>query len=153
MDTERLAGRVRDSARPLADAAELDLVEVAIRGEGARRLIRVVVDRKGGVDVDRCARLSRELAPRLDALSELDDGYALEVTSPGVGYPLRDRRAFERVEGRQVLVHRRVGDSPVAQVRGTVLEAGDAAVLLEVDGAQVRVPYDEIAKATQSLPW
>lgn len=149
MEQERLAERVRTLAQPFADAAGIDLVEVAIRGEGARRLVRVIVDAKGGVDVDRCARLSRELDQRLDALSDLDGGYALEVTSPGVDYALRDRRAFDRVEGRQVLVHRREG----AQVRGTVLDAGDEAVLLEVDGAQVRVPYDEIAKARQRLPW
>lgn len=153
MDTERLAERVRDSARQLADAADLDLVEVAVRGEGARRLVRVIVDRRGGVDVDRCAELSRELGRRLDALSELDDGYALEVTSPGLSYPLRDRRAFDRVTGRTVLIHRRGEEGGVTQLRGNVLDVEDAAVLLEVDGTRVRVPYDEIAKATQSLPW
>ncbi len=153
MNTGRLAEQVRDSAQPLVDAADLDLVEVAIRGEGSRCLVRVVVDRKGGVGVDRCADLSRELGTRLDALSELDTGYALEVTSPGVDYPLRDQRAFDRVEGRPVLVHRRDDDGDVAQLRGTVRTAEAEAVVLEVDGTPVRVPYDEIAKATQSLPW
>jgi ribosome maturation factor RimP len=153
MGTERLAERVRDRAQALADAADLDLLEVAIRGEGSRRVVRVIVDRKGGVDVDRIADLSRELNPRLDELSELDPGYALEVTSPGVHYPLRDQRAFDRVEGRAVLVHRRDADGRVQQLRGTVRAAEAEEVVLDVDGAHVRVPYEEIHKATQSLPW
>jgi ribosome maturation factor RimP len=153
MGTERLAERVRDRAQALADAADLDLLEVAIRGEGSRRVVRVIVDRKGGVDVDRIADLSRELNPRLDELSELDPGYALEVTSPGVHYPLRDQRAFDRVEGRAVLVHRRDADGRVQRLRGTVRAAEAEEVVLDVDGAHVRVPYGEIEKATQSLPW
>jgi ribosome maturation factor RimP len=153
MERERLAERVRVSAQPLADAAGLDLVEVAIRGEGPRRLVRVVVDRKGGVDLDRCAELSQELGPRLEELSELDGQYALEVSSPGVDYPLRDQRAFDRVEGRTVLVHRLDTDGSVVQLRGAVRGAEAEAVVLEVDGERVRVPYDAIARATQSLPW
>lgn len=144
---------VRQTAAPLADAANLDLVDVEVKGEGPRRLVRVIVDRRGGVDVDACQNLSQRLGARLDELSELDDGYVLEVTSPGVDHPLRDRRAFDRVQGRAVLVHRRRDDGRLEQVRGTVQVAGDDAVVLSVEGATVRIGYPEIAKATQSLPW
>jgi ribosome maturation factor RimP len=153
VETDTLAARIRAAAAPLVDAASLDLVDVVVRGQGPRRVVRVVVDRKGGVDIDTCARLSRELEPRLDALNELGAGYVLEVTSPGVDAPLRDRRAFDRVEGRAVLVHRRDDDGRLEQVRGTVLAAEAEAVLLDVGGEPVRVPYDRVAKATQSLPW
>lgn len=153
MDTDVLGARIRAAAAPLVHAASLDLVEVTVRGQGSRRLVRVAVDRKGGVDVDACSSLSRELEPELDALNELADGYVLEVTSPGVDAPLRDRRAFDRVEGRSVLVHRRREDGHLEQVRGVVRAAEPDAVLLDVDGQPVRVPYDQVTKATQSLPW
>ena len=136
----------------MADA-DLDLVDVQVRGEGARRLVRVIMDRKGGVDLGRCTEVSRALSARLDALDALDAGYTLEVTSPGIDAPLTGRRAFDRVEGRTVLVHRSGGDAGVTQIRGTVRAAEADAVVLDVDGAELRVPYDEIAKATQSLPW
>lgn len=144
---------VREQAAPLVADADLDLVDVQIRGEGARRLVRVIVDRKGGVDLERCSAVARALSARLDALAALDAGYTLEVTSPGVDAPLADRRAFDRVEGRAVLVHRSAADGGVAQIRGTVRAAEAEAVVLEVDGAELRVPYAEIFKATQSLPW
>jgi len=148
-----LVERVESLAEPLVSAAALDLVDVQLRGEGARRLVRIVVDRKGGVDLAGCAALSRTLRDELDQLPELQTGFSLEVTSPGVDAPLRDRRAFERVEGRGVLVHRDLGDGRLVQVRGTVRGADEQDLVLEVDGAPLRVPYNQIAKATQSLPW
>ncbi len=165
---EELIERVRAVAAPLASAEGLDLVEVAVRGSGPSRLVRVAVDRKGGVDLARCEALSRRLAGELDGLAALDAGYRLDVGSPGVDRPLVDRRDFDRVEGRAVLVHRAAADraaDPDAhrdthrdaqrtiEVRGTVRAAEDDAVVLDVDGADVRVPYPEIVKATQSLPW
>lgn len=137
----------------MAHAASLDLVDVEVKGDGPGRLVRVTVDRRGGVDVDACQDLSRGLGARLDELSEFDDGYVLEVTSPGIDHPLRDQRAFDRVQGRAVLVHRRGVDARLEQVRGTVQAADDDAVVLSVEGSTVRIRYPEIAKATQSLPW
>lgn len=144
---------VRALAEPLALENDLDLVDVQVKGSGPRRLVRVIVDRKGGVDLGTCQRLSQRLSSRLDEVDPLDDRYALEVTSPGVDHPLADRRAFDRVEGRDVLVHRDAGDGRVLQVRGRVAGTDDEAVVLDADGESVRVRYDEIVKATQSLPW
>jgi ribosome maturation factor RimP len=150
--TDREA-RVRDLAAPLADARHLDLVDVMIKRSGSNRLVRVIVDRKGGVDVDTCQALSRDLSDLLDREDPIDGRYALEVTSPGTDHPLRDRAAFDRVEGRAVLVHRRgAGDVP-EQVRGTVTRAEAEAVVLDVDGEAVHVPYAEIVTAKQALPW
>lgn len=167
-------------AEPLAVAAALDLVEVQRKGSGPRTLLRVVVDRKGGVDLAACQELSRRLSDALDAAEaagtvRLPDGYRLEVTSPGTDHPLRDRRAFERVEGREVLVTRSVtgvdgatgspatdggdgagagsGPEAVEQVQGTVRGADEDAVEIATDEGTVRVAYGEIVKATQRLPW
>jgi ribosome maturation factor RimP len=147
------AARVRALAEPLAARLDVELVDVEVRGSGPRRLVRVIVDRKGGVDLSSCQRLSRGLSAALDEADPFPDRYALEVTSPGTGRPLRDRRAFARVEGRDVLVHRSQEGGPVTQLRGTVVGADDDAVLLAVEGQILRVPYEDIRKATQSLPW
>lgn len=144
---------VRALAEPLARQAEVDLVDVQVKGSGSRRIVRVIVDCKGGVDLGTCQRLSRQLSARLDEVDPIGDRYALEVTSPGIDHPLSDPRAFDRVEGRQVLVHRDAGDGRVLQVRGRVAAVDDEAVTLDADGEQVRVRYGEIVKATQSLPW
>ncbi|HEY8341279.1 MAG TPA: ribosome maturation factor RimP [Egibacteraceae bacterium] len=145
--------RVRALTEPLAAAAGLDLIAVEVKGAGSRTLVRVVVDRKGGVDLATCQALSRELSEALDAEDPIAGRYTLEVTSPGVDHPLTDQRAFYRVEGRSVLVHRTTGEDRLEQIRGTVVAAEPDAVVLDVDGEEVRVPYAEVAKATQTLPW
>jgi ribosome maturation factor RimP len=134
---------------------------VQVKGAGSRTVVRVVIDRKGGIDLESCQRLSGELSAALDAVDPIKGRYVLEVTSPGIDYPLTNRAAFDRVEGRMVLVHRRrksgVGDpeeaGAVTQLRGRVTAAGPDAVVLDVEGEPVPVPYREIVKATQMLPW
>ncbi len=148
-----LPEQVEALAVPHVAAAGLDLLDVAVKGAGRERLVRVVVDRKGGVDLGTCQGVSRALADDLDALDGLDGTYRLEVTSPGVDAPLRDRGAFDRVEGRPVLVRRDAGDGRIVELRGTVTTAGIDAVVLDVDGDPVDVPYSEISTATQRLPW
>jgi ribosome maturation factor RimP len=149
---DALRDTVTSLARPLAEARGLALVSVEVKGTGGRGLVRVRVDRKGGVGVADCQELSRELSDALDEADPIEDRYALEVTSPGVDHPLTDRAAFDRVEGRPVLVHRG-GDGAPREVRGTVRAAEEDAVVLDVDGTEVRIPYGDIAKATQALPW
>lgn len=144
---------MRALVEPLAADAAVDVVDVQVRGSGGRRLVRVVVDRRGGVDLATCQGLSRRLSARLDDDDPVEGSYSLEVTSPGVGHPLRDRRAFERVLGRDVLVHRRGADGRVLQIGGTVTGAEADAVVLDVDGAPMRIAYAEIVKAAQRLPW
>jgi len=115
-------------------------------------LVRVIVDRKGGIDLASCQRLSNELSAALDAADPIESRYVLEVTSPGVDYPLTDQAAFSRVEERVVLIHR--GEpGTVSQLRGKVTAADPDAVVLDVEGETIRVPYREIIKATQVLPW
>lgn len=155
MEAADETAQVAALARPLAEHGGVDLVDVQVKGTGGRRLVRVVVDRKGGIGLEECRDLSRALSDVLDAEDPLDGAYALEVTSPGVDHPLRDRAAFDRVEGRLVVVHRdaAAGAEAPAELRGTVTAAEEDAVVLDVDGEAVRVRYTEIRKATQALPW
>lgn len=145
--------QVRRLAEPLAKTADVELVDVEVKGSGSRRIVRLVVDREGGVDLATCENLSRTLSARLDEEDPVAGRYTLEVTSPGTQRPLSDQRSFERVQDRPVLVHRDAGDGRVLQLEGTVVAAEGDALVLDVDGEHTRVPYDEITKATQRLPW
>ena len=141
---------VREFARPLAADAGLDLVDVQVKGSGPRTLVRVLVDRKGGIGLTDCQDLSRALSRALDDADPIDSRYQLEVSSPGVTHPLRTQRDFDRVEGRSVVVRRREAGG---EVKGVVVVAAESEVVLEADGARTPVPYADIEKATQVLPW
>ncbi|MBA2528729.1 MAG: hypothetical protein H0V19_01995 [Euzebyales bacterium] len=147
------AAWVRAEVAPLAVEAAVDVLDVRVDRAGARTLVRVTVDRKGGVDVGVCQSLSRRLSARLDKRDAVPGHYELQVTSPGTDRPLRDRADFDRVEGRPVLVQHRTSPNRVEQVRGIVRRAEETAVVLAEDDRELAVPYDEIVKATQALPW
>lgn len=146
--------RVRSLAEPLVAGAGLDLVDVEVKRGRGPALVRIVVDRKGGVPLQACDEVSRALSSRFDAVDPIDGRYTLEVTSPGVDRPLRDRAAFDRIEGRDVRVTHRDEDGQEHTVEGRVLAAEpDAVRLRDADDGEVRVAYDRIDTAVQRLPW
>ncbi|HEX6257494.1 MAG TPA: hypothetical protein VFZ70_16915 [Euzebyales bacterium] len=151
---DRPASLIRDLVERQAGELNVDVLAVEHKGAGSRQVVRVVVDRKGGVAVGTCQRLSQRLSEQLDELDPIGGRYTLEVTSPGVDWPLTDRSAFDRVEGRQVLIHRRVDADRVDQVRGRVVRAGPDAVEIDDGGdSAVLVAYTDIVTAAQALPW
>ena len=117
---------------PVARAHGLDLEDVTITPAGRRRLLRVVVDRDGGVDLDLVAEVSTDVSRALDG-SEVMGGqsYVLEVTSPGVDRPLTEPRHWRRNAGRLVAATLADGGT----LTGRVTAADDSGVTLDVDGA------------------
>lgn len=154
MMTDTPESVIADLAQRAAQADDVAVLAVDVKGQGSRQVVRVVVDRKGGVGLDVCERISRQVSAHLDDADPIGGRYSLEVTSPGLDWPLTDHAAFDRVEGRDVLVHRRTPTGTVEQVRGRVVGADGARVELDDGtGDTVAIAYGDIVKATQALPW
>ncbi|MGH3510252.1 MAG: ribosome maturation factor RimP [Nocardioidaceae bacterium] len=128
---------------PLA-AVGLDVEAVELTAAGRRRLLRVAVDKDGGLTLDDVADATREVSRLLDE-SELmgDHSYTLEVTSPGVDRPLTLARHWRRNVDRLVKVRQSDGTS----YAGRILAADDEGATVEVDGTKHRIPYADVAKA------
>ncbi|GGI06520.1 ribosome maturation factor RimP [Egicoccus halophilus] len=152
-DEARLPERVRELASPLADDLDVELVDVEVKGSGTRRLVRLVADAEGGLDVDVIAALSRRVGSALDERDLIPSSYTLEVTSPGVDRPLRRPRDFARNVGREVRLVREQDAPGDREVTGTVVVADDSSVTLEVDGDEVVVPLADIDHGKVVLPW
>ncbi|HEX9022464.1 MAG TPA: ribosome maturation factor RimP [Geobacteraceae bacterium] len=99
-----VAARVKELAEPLAASLGLELVEVEYRQEGGRMVLRLFIDREGGVTLDDCAAVSRELAEILDVEDFIHSRYSLEVSSPGLDRPLRRAEDYQRFTGRLVKI-------------------------------------------------
>jgi ribosome maturation factor RimP len=131
---------------PAVTAAGFDLEDLRDEAAGRRRVLRIVVDADGGVDLDGVAELSRAVSAALDE-SDVMGGtpYVLEVTSPGVDRPLTAERHWRRAVGRLVRVR------PVAEgateFTGRVRDADGDGAVLDVDGDVRRVAYAEVASA------
>lgn len=109
----------------------LDLDAVELRGTGPKRLLRVVVDRDGGVPLDVITKTSRELSGELDRSEVMGViGYTLEVTSRGVDRPLTLTRHWTRNIGRLVVITTTAG----ARIRGRIAGASDERISLDGDG-------------------
>jgi ribosome maturation factor RimP len=143
-----LAAAVGAALEPTARAAGFDLEGVEIIPAGRRRLLRVVVDRDGGLDLDAVAVASRELSTALDGESVMGDlAYTLEVTSPGVDRPLTEPRHWRRAIGRLVEAPLRDGGS----VRGRINAADDTTVTFAVDGSEQVLPLADLGSGRMQL--
>ena len=101
--------RLLDVLAPVVQRAGYDLEDISVTAAGRRSLVRVTVDKDGGIDLDAVAEVSRAVSNALDAESDAFSGpYVLEVSSPGVDRPLTEPRHWRRAAGRLVKV--RVGD-------------------------------------------
>lgn len=152
-----LPDRVAALVAPVAEAQDIDLVDVEVKGQGNRRIVRLVADADGGLDVDRIAALSRAVGDVLDEDDVIPGAYTLEVTSPGADRPMRSAREFRRNVGREVRVVR-TGEATKApdvkgEVRGTLVAVEDDRVTLEVAGEPRDVPLAEIDHGKVVLPW
>ena len=137
--------RLVETLRPAVEGAGLDLEDVEVTPAGRRRLVRVVVDKDGGVTLDDIAETTRLLSQRLDADDDLmgEMSYTLEVTSPGTDRPLTAVRHWRRNIGRLVKVTPHEGEP----VTGRIVDAGESSARLDVDGASHDVDYTEVRKA------
>ena len=97
---QEIVDKITQMVQPIAQESSLELVEVELRPSGKRWLLRVYIDREGGVTIADCERVSRELSRTLDVEDVIDHPYALEVSSPGLTRPLKKKTDFERFRGR-----------------------------------------------------
>ena len=137
---DRLAGVLTD---PLS-AVGLDVEAIELTPAGRRRLLRVAVDKDGGVTMDDIADATKQVSRLLDSSDVMgEQPYTLEVTSPGTDRPLTLPRHWRRNQGRLVKVTCQDGDA----VTGRITEAGDQVVVLDVDGKATEIAYDQVSKA------
>jgi len=143
------AARLSELLAPLVETAGADLEHVDISKAGKRSVVRVIVDRDGGVSMDDVADVSRVVSDALDELDEaepsaLGPSYVLEVTSPGVDRPLTAPRHWRRNVGRLVTVALHEGPN----VTGRVLSADETEIVLDVDGEQRALPLTDVVRGT-----
>ena len=130
--------------RPIVGQFGCDLEAADIAPAGRRRLLRVLVDRDGGISLDDVADVTRAISKALDADDIMGEGaYTLEVSSPGVDRPLTLPRHWRRNVSRRVAVTLTAG----GKLTGRIKSASEEAAELDVDGTRQTVAYADVAKA------
>lgn len=136
--------RLHAIIEPVAAAAGYDLEDLAVQRMGRRFVLRVTIDRDGGVALDAVADLARQISVAIDAAEEsagefIAGEYQLEVSSPGVDRPLVEPRHWRRNVGRLVKV--KIG---AHTIRGRVVAADDAGVTFDIAGTRTTTEYSDL---------
>jgi ribosome maturation factor RimP len=138
---------------PVIEAAGLELVDVTFRREAGGKVLRLTVDRNGGVDLDTIAVTSEKVSRRLD-VEGFDPGpYRLELSSPGVERPLRRPGDFARRVGERVQVRAEDDAGGETEVVGTIVAATDDEVTIDTEGGPRSVPHASIRTAKTMVDW
>jgi ribosome maturation factor RimP len=147
---EEILDKVRQIAAPLAAQEGLELIDVEMAGAGGRQILRLFIDKAGGVSLDDCTAVSRVVSTALDVEDPIQGAYDLEVSSPGLDRPLKTPEHFQKCLGSKVRV-RTFGPVPECENRRTflgVLQGYDnGAIAIDVDGKVFRVPHALVSKA------
>ena len=134
---------VQQIVTPIAAALNLDVEDIEIRKTGNRQLVRIILDKDGGIAMDEVAAATRAISDALDEVTELAAPFTLEVTSPGVDRPLTLPRHWRRNIGRLV----RIELANSAPVEGRIIATTDAGVTLQIKQAQREFALTQISRA------
>jgi len=144
--------RVRAVVEPVVAAEDVELFDL----EQAGPVLRVTVDRPGGLDMQAIAAVTRALSRALDEHDPISGQYTLEVSSPGLERTLRTPAHFAWAVGRQVAVKAVPGFTAGRRFAGTLASADASGVVVALDepvGEQVRLDYPDIEKARTVFEW
>lgn len=142
--------------RPAIEAMGYEFVGLEYLSNPKNRLVRIYIDREPeGISVDDCADVSREVSALLDVEDPVSGHYSLEVSSPGVERPLFEPAHYRQFVGERARVHLYApvdagqdgGQDKRRKLTGTIVEADDDRVVIEVDGENIAVAFDDIRRA------
>ena len=144
---KKMIALTRDLLDPMCKAEGIELVHLECQREAGGRILRLYIDKPGGVTLDDCIHISRQSSDMLDVYLEDTGPFNLEVSSPGQNRPLGKKRDFDRFKGNRVNI--RI-DPPVGgkkKINGVLLGISEDVVKISIDDQIVAVPYHEIVTA------
>ena len=145
--------QIRAVALPILDSMGIELVELEFRKEGPGMVLRLFIDKPGGILLDDCSAVSRELSEILDVEEIIPVEYNLEVSSPGLNRPLTKPADYDRYVGKLVKVrtYEMVADAAGNRRKtflGELVGLKDGIIHINLkEGQSAAIPLDKVAKA------
>ena len=145
--TEKVIGIVEGLVTPILESEGLELVDIEFQREARGWVLRIYIDKEGGVTLNDCTMVSQQLSAILDVEDPIDTPYTLEVSSPGLTRPLKKPKDYERYKGRLVYIKTYQKIEGQKEFKGKLLGLEDDIVSLEIRGKIMSIPLNDIAKA------
>jgi len=151
MAPNEIVDHVRAIADPLLTNEGMELVEVNYRRESRGWVLRLTIDKEGGVTLDDCSRVSQQLGRELDVEDFISSSYVLEISSPGLTRPLRSEKDFIKYCNRLIKLRTVDPINSRQQFKGKLLSVSNNQIELEMEEGIVQIPLAKIAKANLEI--
>lgn len=146
----KMIAQAKDVLEPLCTAEGIELVHLECQREAGGRILRLYIDRPGGVTLDDCINISRQSGDLLDVFLEDTGPYNLEVSSPGLNRPLGKKLDFDRFKGNRVTIRTASPVGGQKKITGILLGISEDMVSVSTGDRTVAIPYHEIQTARLS---
>lgn len=147
MERDEVVRRAWQELEPELAEQGYELVEVEYGQSGARPVLRLYIDKEGGITLDDCAEVSQYLSPVLDMRDFIADSYMLEVSSPGIDRPLRKPMDFRRYLGEPVRLQTWAPVQGRRNFKGTLAGFEDGLIQLESDQQEFTIHIENLKRA------
>lgn len=134
-------------AEPVLESLSVELVDVEFKKEPAGWVLRLYIDKEGGVDLNTCQEVSEALNPLLDAEDLIPTRYFFEVSSPGIERPLRRKEDYRKFVGEEVFVNTFSPVDSRRRFKGRLKEALGEKFVIECEGKLYEIDYENVSKA------
>lgn len=148
---KKITDVVSDLARPIAEKLGLEIWDVEYVKEAGEWFLRVYIDKSGGVSIEDCESVSRELDPILDESDPIPGSYTFEVSSAGAERVLKRPSDFSRFMGSLVAIKLYSARDGRKEYKGTMAEYQNGDIRLDIDGREVLFEKKEIALVRLSI--
>lgn len=143
---ESYEARTEELILPIIERMNFELVDVEYVKEGGTWYLRAYIDKEGGITVNDCEAVAREMNEILDREDFVEDSYVFEVSSPGLGRPLKKEKDYVRSMGKEVEIRTYRAINREKEFYGTLAAYDDATVTIEQeDGEKLTFEKSDIA--------
>ena len=142
-----IAQSVMDLIEPVLEEKGLELVDVEYKKEGPNWILRIFIDKEGGVTVADCQKVSHLTGDLIDVEETIKIPFNLEVSSPGLDRSLKREKDFLKFKGKRIRLH---SLSPIDNKRkftGILADFKDQIIFIDLDGKPFEIPLSQVAKA------
>jgi ribosome maturation factor RimP len=146
-DLTLVTKQVSDLIEPILDELGFQLVDVEYLTDRGRWVLRLYIDRDGGVTIDDCAKVSYELGDLIDIKNIIEHEYVLEVSSPGLNRPVKKEADFIRVIGKKVKIRTKTPLDGQRNFMGVLKDFKERELHIQSEGQLITVAWSDVEKA------
>ena len=150
--SDQLIEQLKEIAKPVVEQEDMFLVDVEVKSASTKEVWVLVDSESGGVNVDTCSKISRELGFLLEEKNLFSGAYRLNVSSPGLARPLSDPRQYRKNSGRRVKVKYKSGDEYLTS-EGELANvvSGVSFDVITDDGSHKKIGFSDVVE-TKVIP-